>query len=235
MDGQQRFSTYGSGGSLFDQLIEMVTSARCRVWIKVPWWDVSGKARELLDVVTAAGRRGVDVLVLSRPESSNDAAHRELRQAGVRVVAVRYIHEKELVADNVALTHSMNFTRTEIDRNQNSGNLIVDHAAVDELVSGFERLLANRAAAAVGDEEWTPTDRLIPEQLLPFMTRYSRLNPLQSKAVPAILHSSGHVMIVAPTSAGKTLIGEVAVLRSIIEEKRPAVWLLPARVGCGDR
>ncbi|RDH13412.1 DEAD/DEAH box helicase [Tsukamurella pulmonis] len=229
MDGQQRFSTYGSGGSLFDQLIAMTSSARRRVWIKVPWWDVSEKARELLDAVTDSARRGIDVLVLSRPEASNDAAHRELRQAGVRVVVVRYIHEKELVADDVALTHSMNFTRAEIGRNENSGNLIADRVVVDAVVAGFESLLVNRAAVTVGEEEWTPTDRLIPERMRPFMTRYSRLNPLQSKAVPAVLHLSGHVMVVAPTSAGKTLIGEVAVLRSIIEEERPAVWLLPAR------
>ncbi|GAA1645600.1 hypothetical protein GCM10009806_13350 [Microbacterium flavum] len=36
-------------------------------------------------------------------------------------------------------------------------------------------------------------------------------------------------MVVAPTSSGKTLIGEVAALRSIVTDGKPAVWLLPAR------
>ncbi|KXP08706.1 DEAD/DEAH box helicase [Tsukamurella pseudospumae] len=231
MEQAVRYANYGgdSTSDLHNKLIDMITTARLRVWIKVPWWDVSTKARELLDAVTATARRDVDVLVLSRPEASNDAAHRELRQAGVRLVPVRYIHEKEVLADDIAMLHSMNFTATEIGRNQNSGTLIVQPDDIGALEIGFTSLVANSQAVVVGDEDWTPTDRLVPEKLRPFMTRYSRLNPLQSKAVPAVLHTSGHVMVVAPTSAGKTLIGEIAVLRSIIEEGRPAVWLLPAR------
>ncbi|KXP14338.1 hypothetical protein AXK60_20510 [Tsukamurella pseudospumae] len=214
---------------LHPKLVELIDSAQHRVWIKVPWWDTSGVARELLGAVTGAAKRGLDVQVFSRPEASNDAAHRDLRRAGVELVPVRYIHEKELLADAVAITHSMNFTRTEIERNQNSGTLVTDPVGIEAIEAGFRQQLANRQAALVGEEEWTSSEKLIPPALQKYMTRYSRLNPLQSMAVPVVSSTSGHVMVVAPTSAGKTLIGEVAVLRSIVEEDRPAVWLLPAR------
>ncbi|WP_137872704.1 DEAD/DEAH box helicase [Rhodococcus sp. Q] len=224
-----RFSNYGNGPSLHGKLLELISGARRRVWIKVPWWDTSTPARALLDAVVAAKRRGVDVLVLSRPEASNDAVHRELRAARVKLVAVRYIHEKELIADDEAITYSMNFTGTEIERNENSGNRFTRPEDIEPLEAGFRTLVDNRAAASLGDEQWTGADKIIPTNLQKFLTRYARLNPLQSKAVPAVLSTPGHVMVVAPTSAGKTLIGEVAALRSIVGDGKPAVWLLPAR------
>ncbi|WP_137875462.1 DEAD/DEAH box helicase [Rhodococcus sp. Q] len=229
MSEQLRFSNYGNGPSLHGKLLEMISGARHRVWIKIPWWDTSIPARALLDAVIDAKRRGVDVLVLGRPEASNDAVHRELRAAGVELVAVRYIHEKELIADDEAITHSMNFTRTEMERNENSGNRFTRPEEIESLEAGFRMLVDNRAAASLGDEEWTASDKIIPPTLQKFLTRYDRLNPLQSKAVPAVLSTPGHVMVVAPTSAGKTLIGEAAALRSIIGDGKPAVWLLPAR------
>ena len=224
-----RVSTYDGGNSLYDMLLELVTGAQRRVWIKTPWWDTSAPARRLTEAVVAAKARGVDVLLLCRPEASNDAVLRELRRAEIRIVAVRYIHEKELIADDVAVTHSMNFTRTEIERNQNSGSVFDTAEEIEDLEAGFRVLLENREAVGVGQEEWTPSSVLIPPDFQKFLTRYDRLNPLQSKAVPVVMSSPGHVMVVAPTSAGKTLIGEVAALRSIVGEGRPAVWLLPAR------
>lgn len=224
-----RVTTYDDGNSLYDTVLELITAAQNRVWIKIPWWDTSPQARRLLDAVIAAKQRGVDVLVLCRPEASNDAVLRKLRRADISLTSVRYIHEKELIADDVAVTHSMNFTRTEIERNQNSGSVFDTPEEIDDLEAGFRTLLDNREAVSVGEEEWTPSSVLIPPDFQKFLTRYDRLNPLQSKAVPVVLSSPGHVMVVAPTSAGKTLIGEVAALRSIVGEGRPAVWLLPAR------
>ncbi|WP_143547562.1 DEAD/DEAH box helicase [Rhodococcus sp. ACPA4] len=224
-----RVSTYGGGESLHEKLLELMEGAQKRIWIKVPWWDASPPARLLANAAISAKQRGVDVVLLCRPEASNDAILRDLRRAGVSITGIRYIHEKELIADDVAVSHSMNFTQLEIERNQNSGFVLQEHDVVEAVEAGFLKLLENQAAANVGDEKWTPSTVLIPSDLQKFLTRYDRLNPLQSKAVPAVLSTSGHVMVVAPTSSGKTLIGEVAALRSIVTEGKPAVWLLPAR------
>ena len=225
----QRLSNYGEGVDLVVSLTQAIATARVRVWVKVPWWDVSPVARRLLDAVLTAHRRGLDVKVLYRPESSNDAIVRELRSAGVPLVPVRYIHEKEVLADDVAITHSMNFTATEIARNQNSGFLHSDPAMVEAVELGFRSLMDSVSAAAQGEEAWTPASALVPPPLRKYLDTFDRLNPLQSKAVPVVLSTAGHVMVVAPTSSGKTLIGEVAALRSIVTDGKPAVWLLPAR------
>ncbi|MGV9711277.1 DEAD/DEAH box helicase [Gordonia sp. NPDC003424] len=78
-------------------------------------------------------------------------------------------------------------------------------------------------------DDWTPVEELIPAGLRTYLDRFDRLNPLQAAAVPAVLRTDRHLMVVAPTSSGKTLVGEVAALRSIVLERKPAVWLLPAR------
>lgn len=225
----RRLSNYGDGADLLVALNDAIARARTRLWVKVPWWDASPLARKLLDGVLAAHRRGVEVRVVCRPEASNDAVLRALRDAGVAVTAVRYIHEKEIIADAVAITHSMNFTSAEISRNQNSGFVHTDPAMVEAVEFGFRSLLENAPAVAEGDEAWTPASALIPDALRKYLDRFDRLNPLQSKAVPVVLSTAGHVMVVAPTSSGKTLIGEVAALRSIVTDGKPAVWLLPAR------
>lgn len=224
-----RLSNYGDGTDILAALTAVSSSARTRLWVKVPWWDASPLARRLLDGVLAAHRRGVDVRVLCRPESSNDAVLRVLRDADVPVTAVRYIHEKEVIADEIAITHSMNFTSAEISRNQNSGFVHTDPTIVEAVELGFLSLLDTASAVAEGEESWTPASALIPDSLRKYLDRFERLNPLQSKAVPVVLSTAGHVMVVAPTSSGKTLIGEVAALRSIVTDGKPAVWLLPAR------
>jgi len=224
-----RVSNYGEGDDLVETLLKLMAAASQRVWIKVPWWDASPKGRQLLEAAVAAKHRGVEVKVLARPETSNDPVLRELRNASIDVVGIRYLHEKELLTDDVVVSHSMNFTNKEIVRNQNSGFVFDDSAVVSASESGFITLIENRQAASLGEEEWTPTVNLIPAELGKYLDTFDKLNPLQSKAVPAVLSAAGHVMVVAPTSAGKTLIGEVAALRSIVLDGKPAVWLLPAR------
>ncbi|MCF3940182.1 DEAD/DEAH box helicase [Gordonia tangerina] len=210
-------------------LRSFVGAARHRLCIKVPQWDASPQAGTLLDDTIAAHRRHVDVIVFTRPEASNDAAVRRLRDVGVRVVTVRNLHEKVVLADDRVLNPSTNFTRTALATDENSGTVHSASRLVDAFVAGFDLMRDGQDRVTDGEETWTPTADLIPPPLRPYLDRFDQLNPLQSKSVPAVLNTSGHVMVVAPTSSGKTLIGEVAALRSILLENRPAVWLLPAR------
>ncbi|MBD7957365.1 DEAD/DEAH box helicase [Microbacterium sp. Sa4CUA7] len=97
------------------------------------------------------------------------------------------------------------------------------------LAGGTRRLSNDAAPGTRGEESWTPASAVIPPELRKYLDSFDRLNPLQSKALPVVLSTAGHVMVVAPTSSGKTLIGEAAALRSIVSDGKPAVWLLPAR------
>ncbi|GAA1254617.1 hypothetical protein GCM10009677_00460 [Sphaerisporangium rubeum] len=73
-----------------------------------------------------------------------------------------------------------------------------------------------------------PAAGLVPELWLDYLP-FDTLNPAQVQAVPAVLNSDGHLVITAPTGAGKTVVGMLAVLRTILGEGRKAAWLVPQR------
>ncbi|GAA2658937.1 MULTISPECIES: DEAD/DEAH box helicase [Actinosynnema] len=73
-----------------------------------------------------------------------------------------------------------------------------------------------------------PTADLVPEHWLPYLP-FPVLNPAQAQAAPAIVGSDEHLLVTAPTGAGKTTIGMLAVLKAILDEGRKAAWLVPQR------
>ncbi|WP_079158576.1 DEAD/DEAH box helicase [Streptomyces caniscabiei] len=98
------------------------------------------------------------------------------------------------------------------------------HAARDAFEAQWDAL----ADLPDADEaSYVPVTDLVPEdwaRLLPHPT----FNPAQADAVPALLEDDGHVMVVAPTGAGKTPIGMVAALRAHAQGRK-AAWLVPQR------
>ncbi|WP_368666641.1 DEAD/DEAH box helicase [Kitasatospora sp. MBT63] len=76
-------------------------------------------------------------------------------------------------------------------------------------------------------EAFVPVEDLVPEDwraLLP----HPAFNPVQAAAVPAVTDGDEHVVVVAPTGAGKTAIGMVAALTAH-RRGRKAAWLVPQR------
>ena len=78
------------------------------------------------------------------------------------------------------------------------------------------------AAENVAAGEHVPAEWL---SYLPFPT----LNPAQVQAAPHVAAGAEHVLVVAPTGAGKTVIGMMAALRAVLGERRKAAWLVPQR------
>ncbi|HET8683374.1 MAG TPA: DEAD/DEAH box helicase, partial [Micromonosporaceae bacterium] len=68
----------------------------------------------------------------------------------------------------------------------------------------------------------------LPAEWAPFFS-HPTLNPAQAEVVPAVLGSDENVLVVAPTGAGKTVMGMVAALKSILLRRRKAIWLVPQR------
>ncbi|AFA71239.1 DEAD/DEAH box helicase domain-containing protein [Gordonia polyisoprenivorans VH2] len=227
------FNSFSNGvgvhGDLYRELHRAFGDCKSRLWIVVPWWDTSDCAEALLNAAISAAKRNVIVRVIARPDRSNDAVLARLRDAHIEVVTIMNVHMKYVVFDDSVIVHSSNFTRKELSENENVGERSSDVETVTSFDRTFDQLVGDRDALSVGVEKWTPVKSLIPPELTRYLRRYEALNPLQSKAIPAVLSTTGHAMVVAPTSSGKTLIGEVAALRSIVQEGRPAVWLLPAR------
>ena len=112
----------------------------------------------MLDDTIAAHRRHVDVIVFTRPDASNDAALRRLRSAGVRVVTVRNLHEKVVLADDRVLNPSTNFTRTALAVDENPGTVHSASRLVDAFVAGFDLMRDGQDRVTGGEETFeTPT------------------------------------------------------------------------------
>ena len=63
---------------------------------------------------------------------------------------------------------------------------------------------------------------------------FKRLNPVQQEAVDRGLLGERNMLVVAPTASGKTLIGELAMIKSVLEGKK-AVYLSPLRALASEK
>jgi helicase len=73
-----------------------------------------------------------------------------------------------------------------------------------------------------------PASAIVPAELTRFLP-FQELNPAQAKALPEIFAHDQNLFVVAPTGAGKTVIGMAAVLRAVVQQGHRAVWLVPQR------
>ena len=186
-------------GDLVALLEDVIRGSKRRLWLKVPWIDASPTVAPLLTCLEAARRRGVDVRIVLRPEASNQIALQRLAQHKISTKPSRYLHEKEVLADDRLVTFSANFTHLELTRNINTSYEIDRPEDITASVDAFEVLWqANNADVAAGDEAWTAADTIVPHPLQRFLGR-TRLNPLQSKALPAVFGSSTSLIITLPT------------------------------------
>ena len=228
--GQRVESSGGADNPLVRQMLAMISTAQQRVWFRVPWWDARvAEAAQILEAILAAKGRGADVRVIVRPDPECEAAIKALRSAGASVKLHRHEHAKELLTEHAQLFLSMNLSRKEIRVNAQNGFVTQDTKALNDAVAAFEAEFdKTQALASAGEEIWKAVEDGVPSPLRPFF-RYPQLNPRQSKAIPVVLDTDRHVLVVAPTGAGKTVIGEAAALRAIRLEGHKAAWLVPAR------
>lgn len=81
--------------------------------------------------------------------------------------------------------------------------------------------------AEISLAEYEPATEYIPEAMARFLP-YPTLNPAQAQAAPLIMGDKP-VMIVAPTGAGKTVIGMMSAIKEILRNGKKAAWLVPQR------
>lgn len=220
----------GPANPLIAKLLTLIDGSHRRLWLKVPWWDARvPEAKRILEALLRAHDRQVQVRVIVRPDAECQPAIKALREAGVEVKLRRNEHAKELLADEQHLFFSMNLTRKEIRVNHQSGITTADPVKIEHYATLLEAdFTQHQKGASEGEELWRDAADVVPAALLPLLP-HTRLNPLQSKAVPVVLDTDRHVLVVAPTGAGKTVIGQVAALRAMKIEGRKAAWLVPAR------
>lgn len=78
------------------------------------------------------------------------------------------------------------------------------------------------------DPHYEPAADHLPAAWLPYMP-FPTLNPAQAQTAPHIVNSDDSVIVTAPTGAGKTVVGMMAVLKAILDKGKKAAWLVPQR------
>jgi len=192
------------------------------------WCKTTDPAWELPDLPT-----GTDVRVLVSAEAAFDPLRTRLSTCGVPHRSVPYWLEDETITtvnprgQLQPLTVTASLTR--------AGGLSAEHGATVADQPAYD---ARDAFATIWDVHEdadpeqqpppVPAAELIPQQWLSYLP-FPHFNPAQAQAAPIVLHASGHVVITAPTGAGKTVLGMLAALRTILGEGRKAAWLVPQR------
>jgi helicase len=92
----------------------------------------------------------------------------------------------------------------------------------------FDLMWGDHAPGAGAATMSTPASAIVPAELTRFLP-FQDLNPAQAAALPEILAHDQNLFVVAPTGAGKTVIGMAAVLRAVVQQGRKAAWLVPQR------
>ena len=76
----------------------------------------------------------------------------------------------------------------------------------------------------------------IPEKVFTlFESSITEFRPAQVKAINAGLLEGKNVLICTPTASGKTLIGELAAVKTILENKKKAVYIVPLKALASEK
>lgn len=76
----------------------------------------------------------------------------------------------------------------------------------------------------------------IPKELYEILEKeITELRPAQEKSVKAGLLQGKNLLVCTPTASGKTLIAELAALKSIVENKEKAVYIVPLKALASEK
>ncbi|WP_424891611.1 DEAD/DEAH box helicase [Streptomyces sp. XH2] len=184
------------------------------LWCKVtdPAWRPAAAA--------VAAAEDVRVIVPDTP--AFDALRAELAAQGIPCRSVRHWQESEqvgTVGDFGSPTDLVAHPARDAAPVAGPGA----HAARDAFAAQWDAL----EELPSGDPEYVPVTGLVPESWAGLLSHPS-FNPAQAAAVPAVLDGDEHLVVVAPTGAGKTPVGMVAALHAH-HRGRKAAWLVPQR------
>ena len=74
------------------------------------------------------------------------------------------------------------------------------------------------------------TDAQLPKDLADILLKeFSEFRPSQEKAIDSGLLEGKNLLVCTPTASGKTIIGEIAMVKSIIEGKGKGVYVVPLK------
>jgi helicase len=173
----------------------------------------------------------VDIRVIL-PDGPVFAALRDrLTVRGIPWRAVSYWYEDELVSsvgpEGALVSLAVTASLTRLGGMASSpGPLVTGQVAFDAR-DAFE-ISWDAHEPDDTEDRFLPAGDLVPSPWLDYLP-HEHLNPAQAEAAPVIVGSGDHVVVAAPTGAGKSVVGMLAVLRAILDDGRKAAWLVPQR------
>ncbi|MFI6644859.1 DEAD/DEAH box helicase [Streptomyces sp. NPDC050504] len=209
-----------------DLVVPSAPETRRLLWCKVadPAWRPARAAVDAAD----------DVRVILPEGPGHDVLRAELNALGVPHRSVRHWAETEQVSTVNDLGGATDLVAHDGTPGAVPAAGPAAFAARDAFAAQWDALEELPSAEEHAAAHVPVTDLVPPEwaDLLPYPT----FNPTQAAAVPAVLEAddeggaagSDHLVVVAPTGAGKTPIGMVAALRAHARGRK-AAWLVPQR------
>ncbi|MFF0531163.1 DEAD/DEAH box helicase [Nocardia amikacinitolerans] len=178
------------------------------------------------DTVIPTCPPGTDVRVLIPTDARFAEMRESLLAQRIPYREVRYLREHELISTTNPQARLTAVLSTSGRASRASRPLY--GAAAEAARDGFNLMWYDHAGSVTSSTQRVPAEEVVPAAWVRFLP-HSVLNPAQAEAIPQIVGSNDHLIVVAPTGAGKTVIGMVSVLRTVLEQGRKAAWLVPQR------
>ena len=184
----------------------------------IAWFKLTDPSGELPAVSS-----DTDLRVLLPEGDEFESLADKLADMGARVRQVKYLLEDEAIT-------GQGKRREVTTRLSRPGQL---GSGAYTKVTGLAAAGASDAFELMWQDHVLPVDQAalrtpVPAELSAFLP-FSSLNPAQAEIVPEVLGHDQNLLVVAPTGAGKTVIGMAACLKAVFEQKRKAAWLVPQR------
>lgn len=211
------------------EIIRICQEATQQLLIAMPWWADDETGRRIRQEVETAAKRGIEVRVQIRPDHSNRRTIEALKRSGVNVTALPQLHGKALCSEQEHAHITLNFFNKDALRNINFAEISKNKNKIDKFSAQFRDREHAASAQFDGPELHADVKDLIEEIDIQNVLPYSKLNPLQSLCARHALYGEENLLVIAPTGAGKTLVGILGVLSAAIRQDAKAVWLVPSR------
>lgn len=170
---------------------------------------------------------GVQTRVLLPEDDRFTIMADKLAGAGAELRRVKYLVEDEIVAAEQGQLSAVSRV-SRLGQPYRGTFTEVSGAAAAAAADAFDVMWQAHSAAAGPDAPGPLAEQVVPAELVPLLP-FRSLNPAQAQALPEILEHEENLLVVAPTGAGKTVIGMTAVLRAVVQQRRKAAWLVPQR------
>jgi helicase len=158
--------------------------------------------------------------------------HEKLAADGAQVRRVRYLMEDEVITGTTSRAAGAQLAAasrsSRLGQPQRVAFSQVSGSAAAGARDAFLAMWHGHDPASGPAPVAVPAEAIVPAEVARFLP-FDEFNPAQAQALPEIFAHDRNLLVVAPTGAGKTVIGMAAIVRAVVQQGRKAAWLVPQR------